>query len=179
MTQSKQPFIPQRADEGTEADYSYPDGQDFDVQSRDKIFVRSMREDDLRSIVSIDKKITGRDRTSYFERKIVETQDESAVRVSLVAEVEGYPVGFIMARVDFGEFGHTEPEAVMDTIGVNPDFAHHEVGHAMMAQLLGNLRSLQVEKVRTTVQWNSFGLIGFLDHCGFAPAQRLAFTRKL
>ncbi len=26
----------------------------------------------------------------------------------------------IMARVDYGEFGYTESEAVMDTIGVDP-----------------------------------------------------------
>lgn len=179
MTSQKQPFIPQRADDPLEVDYSYPDGQDFDVQSRDKIFVRSMTPDDLRKIVSIDKKITGRGRTAYFERKIAESQDESAVRVSLVAEIDGFPVGFIMARVDFGEFGRTEAEAVMDTIGVDPDFAHHEVGHAMMSQLLGNLRSLQVEKVRTKVQWDSFGLLGFLGHCGFAPAQRMAFRRAV
>ncbi len=179
MTSQKQPFVPQRADDPLEVDHSYPDGQDFDVQSRDKIFVRSMTPDDLRAIVAIDRKITGRDRTAYFERKLVESQDESAVRVSLVAEIDRFPVGFIMARMDFGEFGQSESEAVMDTIGVDPDFAHHEVGHAMMGQLLGNLRSLQVEKVRTKVPWDSFALLGFLGHCGFAPAQRLAFRRAL
>ncbi|MGZ9112242.1 MAG: GNAT family N-acetyltransferase, partial [Rhodoplanes sp.] len=62
--------------------------------------------------------------TPYYQRKVEEVLQESGVRVSLVAEIDDHPVGFIMARVDFGEFGRTEPEAVMDTVGVHPDYAH-------------------------------------------------------
>jgi len=38
--------------------------------------------------------------------------------VSLAAEIEGLLVGFLLARVYYGEFGTLEPAAVMDTIGV-------------------------------------------------------------
>ncbi len=170
-------FIPQRADDPVEIDYSDPGGDDFEALARDIIPVRSMKSEDLRSLIAIDRRITGADRTAYYERKLSETMDESAIRVSLVAEQDGRVAGFIMARVDFGEYGRTEPEAVIDTIGVDPDFAHRKIGHAMMSQLIGNLRSLQVEGVRTEVAWNDFGLLGFLDNCGFTPAQRIALRR--
>ncbi|MGI9412443.1 MAG: GNAT family N-acetyltransferase [Hyphomicrobiales bacterium] len=171
--------IPQRADDPLEIDYSDPGADDFEALARDRVPVRSMTPDDLSALIAIDRRITGHERSAYYERKLAETMDESAVRVSLVAELDGRPVGFIMARVDFGEFGHTEPEAVIDTIGVNPDYAHQEIGKAMMSQLLTNLRSLHVEGVRTEVEWNDFGLLGFLEQCGFVPAQRIAFRLSL
>jgi ribosomal protein S18 acetylase RimI-like enzyme len=171
--------VPIRADEALEIDYSSPLGDDFEALSRDIIPIRSMEARDLEQLIFIDRKITGRDRRAYYERKLAETLDESAVRVSLVAESNGTPVGFIMARVDFGEFGRAEPEAVIDTIGVEPLFTHMDVGSAMMSQLLANLSALNIDRVRTEVHWNQYSLLSFLEGCGFAPSHRLSWQRRL
>ncbi len=179
MTATTSPQIPQRADDPVEIDYSDQQSDDFDALARDRVPVRSMTAGDLKALIAIDRRITGHDRTGYYQRKLAESMDESAVRVSLVAEMDGRPAGFIMARVDFGEFGRAEPEAVIDTIGVDPDYTQRDIGRAMLSQLLTNLRSLQVEGVRTEVRWNDFGLLAFLDHCGFVPAQRIAFRRAV
>jgi ribosomal protein S18 acetylase RimI-like enzyme len=173
------PRIPTRADAAAEIDYSNPAGDDFAALSRDKVPVRSMRAADLDALIAIDRHITGRDRRAYYEQKLAETLDEAGVRVSLVAEQDGHPVGFIMARVDFGEFGRTEPEAVIDTIGVDPASTHQHVGTAMMSQLMVNLMALQVERLRTEVVWNNYPLTSFLEQCGFRPAQRLALRRTI
>jgi len=85
-------------------------------------------------------------------------------------------VGFMMARVDFGECGRMASEAVIDTLGVAPAFQSRSVGHALLSQLLGNLASLRVDTVRSEVEWNNFGLLGFLESCGFRPSQRLALS---
>ena len=179
MTSKKTPPVPPRADAPLEIDYSDPQSDEFEALARDRVPIRSMKADDLAAIVAIDRRITGRDRSGYYERKLAETMDESAIRVSLVAELDGLTVGFIMARVDFGEFGRTEPEAAIDTIGVDPEFTHHDIGRAMLSQLLTNLRSLHVEGVRTELDWDNFGLLAFLARCGFEPAQRIAFRRRL
>jgi ribosomal protein S18 acetylase RimI-like enzyme len=171
--------IPQRIGDPDEIDYSMPIEDDLGELSRDRIPVRSMTENDLPVLIEIDRRTTGHDRTSYYERKVAEAMHETGVRVSLVAEIDGRPVGFIMARVDFGEFGRTEPEAVMDTIGVDPDCGGKGVGHALMSQLLANLATLRVERVRTVVEWNDFRLLSFLDRCGFSPSQRIAFRRDI
>ncbi len=160
-------------------DYSDPSGDDFAALSRDRVPVRSMLEEDLPAIVGIDRKLTGRDRTAYYEHKLVEVMRESGVRVSLIAEVDGRPAGFVMARVDFGEFGHTEPAAVIDTIGVDPGHARLGIGRALLSQLLANLESLHVDTVRTVVTWDSFALLDFLADCGFAPGQHLVLTRTI
>ncbi len=136
--------------------------------------VRSLRAGDLAAIRRIDRHIVGDDREAYLRQKMDEAIHDSGIRISLVGEQEGLVAGFIMARLDYGSFGRTSSTAVIDTIGVDPEYSGSGIGSALMAQLLGNLYSLQVEDVRTEVGWDDFTLNRFLAGCGFRPAQRLA-----
>ncbi len=160
-------------------DYSDPSRDEFDNLSRDEVLVRSLAQDDLEQVVRIDAKITGHQRRDFFKRKFQEVLFESGVRISLIAEIDGMAVGFMMARVDSGEFGRAATEAVIDTLGVAKAFRSQHVGHALLAQLLGNLSTLQVESVRSEVEWNNFGLLGFLESCDFVLSQRLALSCSL
>ncbi len=171
--------IPQHVGESAEVNYGGQPAADFGPLARDKIPVRSMMEGDLRALVLIDRRITGNDRAAYFQRKLTEALTESDVRVSLVAELDGATVGFIMARVDLGEFGRVETTAVVDTIGVDPDYRNRGVGRALISQLLVNLGTLRVEKVRTEVDWQDHDLLAYLDRSGFLPSQRLCFDQPL
>ena len=171
--------IPQHVGEAAEINYSGEAAPDYGPLARDRIPVRSMAEGDLRALVAIDRRITGRDRADYFQRKLTDALTELDVRVSLVAELDGVAVGFIMARVDLGEFGRVETTAVIDTIGVDPDYRKKGVGRALISQLLANLGTLRVEKVRTEVDWRDRDLIAYLDRTGFLPAQQLCFDQSL
>lgn len=149
-----------------------------DEDEQDELPVRSLSERDLPAIVRLDRRVTGRDRTAYLSRKASEALRESAVRVSLVAEVEGRLAGFLMARVDFGEFGQAEPTAVLDTIGVDPDQGRRGIGRALLGQLLLNLGGLRAERVLTEVDWNHVALVAFLGRTGFRRAQRLSLEKR-
>jgi len=165
-----------------ELDFSHESSDDFDALSRDTVPVRSMEAGDLDTLVRIDRKITGRDRRPYYERKVTEALEESGIRMSLVAEVDDHVVGFIMANVDYGEFGVAEREAVIHSVGVDPGFAHRHIGAALLSQLLANLSSLRVEKVMTEIDWNSrhmTGLLAFLKDCGFTPSARIPLARRI
>jgi ribosomal protein S18 acetylase RimI-like enzyme len=142
------------------------------------IVVRSLKGTDIAAINKIDAKLTGLDRSAYFASKFREMLDDSGARVSLVAEKEGTITGYIMARVDYGEFGQVEHAAVIDTIGVNPDFAASGVGHELLSQLLLSLSTLQVEVVRTKVEHENSALRNFLAKRGFKPSQRLILTKE-
>jgi ribosomal protein S18 acetylase RimI-like enzyme len=165
--------IPERVGAEAEINYGREPAPDFGPLARDRIPVRAMKASDLARLVDIDRRITGRERRDYFDRKLEEALYESDVRVSLVAERDGQPIGFVMARVDFGEFGRVEPTAVLDTLGVDPDYRNQGVGRALLSQLFMNLTTLRVEGVRTEISWADQNLVPFLERCGFRPSQRL------
>jgi len=159
-----------------ERDYSDPGSDDFESLARDLVYCRTLNADDIPKLIRIDKKVTGHDREEFYRRKVKEVLDESGIRVSMVAEEDGIVVGFTMARVDFGEFGRTEPVAVLDTIAVDPGYRHHLIGTALLSQLLANLTSLGLETVRTVVMPDHLDVLGFFLKNGFHPGQRLTFT---
>ena len=144
-----------------------------------EIVVRSLKGTDISAINKIDSKLTGLDRSAYFASKFMEMLDDSGVRVSMVAEHQGGISGYIMARIDYGEFGQVEKAAVIDTIGVHPDFAGSGVGNELLFQLLLKLSSLQVELVRTKVEHENSDLRIFLSRRGFKPSQRLILTKEI
>jgi ribosomal protein S18 acetylase RimI-like enzyme len=162
-----------------EIDYGREAGNDYDGLVRDRADVRSMQAGDIEAIVRVDRRITGHDRADYILNKFSEAMAESGIRVSLTARVAGAVVGYLMARADLGDFGRTEPVAVLDTIGVHPDYAHHGLGHALLSQLFANLGALRIERVETVVASRDLALLGFLYDVGFRPSQRLPFRRAV
>ena len=181
-------YLPERDDaiglaqgEGPGHEISFGPGADNDYErlARDSADVRAMTPVDLNDIVRIDRGITGHDRAGYLKAKLSEALDDSSLRVSLCARRDGANVGFLMARVDRGDFGRTEPVAVIDTLGVDPAYVRHGVGRALLSQLFANLGALRVERVETIVAASDLALLGFLYGTGFAPSQRLPFVRRL
>lgn len=162
-----------------EVDHSVNAANDFEALARDRADVRSLERTDLEDIVRIDRRIMGRDRGAYIGRVVDEALHNSAVRVSLVAHQDGSATGYLMASVDFGDFGRTEPVAVIDTIGVDPGFTGSGIGRALLSQLFVNLEALRVERVASVVARDNFGLLGFFYRAGFASSQRLAFVKRL
>jgi ribosomal protein S18 acetylase RimI-like enzyme len=168
------------SDAGAPREVAYdgrPDN-DFEHLARDIADVRAMEPGDLADIVRIDRRITGRDRREYMMHKLSEAMHGSAIRISLTARVDGVIAGFLMARVDLGDYGRPETVAVLDTIGVDPDYAHRGVAHALVSQLFANLGALRIERVETVVAPHDLALLGFLYGVGFAPSQRLPFVRR-
>ncbi len=162
-----------------ELDYSPGTEVGLETLSRDTTFVRTLLEEDREALVKIDQRLTGRTRRAYLERKLAEALYESGIRLSLVAEVDGQVAGFIMARIDYGEYGQTDTTAIIDTIGVDPERRGEQIGTALVSQLLGNLTSLRVDLVRTEVAWQDAELGQFLSHCGFRPAQQLVLAKPI
>lgn len=171
--------LPDGAVTSPEIDYGAPEGNDFERVARVQADVRPMHKADLPQIVRIDREITGRDRGDYIAGKLGEAMDDSAIRVSLTARLDDAIVGYAMARADLGDFGRTEPVAVLDTIGIDPAYRNRGVGRALLSQLFVNLGALQIDGVETVVAADDLELLGFLYHRGFKPSKRLPFVRRL
>jgi ribosomal protein S18 acetylase RimI-like enzyme len=141
------------------------------------VAIRSLQEKDLAEVIRLDRKLSGQDRSAYYQKKFQEMLVETGIRVSLVAEKKDLLAGFIMARLDYGEFGKPIQTAAIDTIGVHPAEKGTGVGQALLSQLLANLAILQVGSLRTQIRWQQHDLHSFLQGCGFLPTQRLVLSR--
>lgn len=152
---------------------------DTDPGAESGVRVRGLKPEDFDAVVAIDAKNVGRRRDQFFKVKLEENLVSPGLRVSLAAELDDLFVGFVLARVHYGEFGRTEPAAVLETVAVHPDFQGQGVGTALLDQLKKNLRGLHVGSLQTEVAWEDQRLMAFFQHEGFRPAQRLALDLDL
>ncbi|MFY9341902.1 MAG: GNAT family N-acetyltransferase [Planctomycetota bacterium] len=148
-------------------------------QEFDQVTVRNLRPKDLDRVVDVDRRNIGRSRGEYFRVKLAQALSDTGIQVSLAAEFDGQFAGFLLARVWYGEFGATEQNAVLDTIGVHPAYHGKGVGRALLRQLRENLLGLGIRSLRTEVSWNDQRLLAFFHHEGFVPAARLCLDLPL
>ncbi len=148
-------------------------------EEEQEVQVRSLAQEDLPMVTAIDAKNAGRRRDEYLKLKFRDNLSETGIRMSLAAEIDGVLCGFLLARVYYGEFGTMEPAAVLDTIGVHPEFHGRGVGAALLAQLRTNLHGIGVRRVQTEVGWDDAALLGFFRREGFMLSNRLCLDLDL
>lgn len=145
----------------------------------EKIVVRRLRPADLDVVIALDAKNTGRRREEYFKVKLAQALSDTGIEVSLAAEIDGVFVGFLLARVYYGEFGSTEQVAMLDTLDVHPDYRAQGIGDALIRQLRTNLLGLGIRSLNTEVGWDDQALMSFFHREGFKPSPRLCLEMDL
>lgn len=152
---------------------------DVDVAPRDLVLVRNLQPGDLDTLVAIDAASVGRRRDRFLAQKVKQAFADTGIAVSLVAELDDHVVGFALARLYYGEFGVVEPGAVLDVLGVHPDYRGRHVAAALVDQLRTNLLGLGIPTLQTEVPWGSPDLITFFQHEGFMIAPRVCLDLDL
>ncbi len=138
-----------------------------------EINIRPLKRDDLPEIVAIDRAVTNREREAYYKRKIDDIFSSGRISVSLVAEVEGRVVGFLLGQVFEGEYGIPEDVAYVDTIGIQPAYHKLGIGSRLLEQFVTNMKACKVKKIYTLVNFEDVKLIKFFGSHGFSPSKRL------
>ena len=141
-----------------------------------KRIMRVLRQGDLDAIVAIDAFASKEPRQEYYERKIAGILNKNAnINTSIVCEIDGKVVGFVMGYVFFGEFGITDATSTIDTLGVHPDFRKHGVAAEMLDTFMMNMKAAGVRKVYTLVNWDDFALEKFFSANKFVPSKRINY----
>jgi ribosomal protein S18 acetylase RimI-like enzyme len=140
--------------------------------------IRSFGKEDLEAIVEIDEKVLGENRKSYWERKL-ELMNNKASQVSLVAEVEGKVVGFILGDVSGWEFGVPDTIGWIDTIGIDPVYQKKGLATALASELIKNLKTIGVRSIYTLVSWNDWDLLQFFHAMGFTRGDMINLELKI
>ncbi|MGD8561962.1 MAG: GNAT family N-acetyltransferase [Desulfarculaceae bacterium] len=131
-----------------------------------EILVRAMNPEDLDAMVEIDQKVMGWERPEFWSFKMELSQAQSAM-ASMVAEVEGRVVGFILGDASGWEYGIPNTKGYIDTIGVDPDYQRHGVATLLLREMVGHLKKVGVETIFTYVDWRNGDLLRFFDSVGF------------
>jgi predicted N-acetyltransferase YhbS len=148
------------------------------MNSLENVKIRGLKTEDLDAIVKIDEKVLGENRKSYWERKLKVMNSKSS-QVSLVAEVEGEVVGFILGDVSGWEFGVPETIGWMDTIGVEPGYQKKGVATALAHELIKNLKAIGVRTIYTLVSWNDWDLLQFFHAMGFTRGDMINLELRI
>jgi len=136
------------------------------MNTLENVNIRSLKKEDLETIVEIDGRVLGDKRRDYWERKL-ERVDNRFSQVSLVAEVEGNVVGFILGDVSGWEFGVPNTIGWIDTIGVDPIYQKKGLATALAQELIKKLKTIGVKTIYTLVSWNDWDLLQFFHAMGF------------
>ena len=136
------------------------------MDTLESVKIRSLKKEDLETIVEIDGRVLGDKRRDYWERKL-ERVDNRSSQVSLVAEVEGNVVGFILGDVSGWEFGVPNTIGWIDTIGVDPIYQKKGLATALAQELIKKLKTIGVKTIYTLVSWNDWDLLQFFHAMGF------------
>ncbi len=145
----------------------------------DKLTVRELTEDDLDSIVEIDTKVLGETRRDYWVAKIVKQAETRPPDASLVSEIDGKVVGFILGEVSGWEFKVPNNIGWIDTIGIDPDYQNRGIAKVLANALVRNLKNYGVDTIYTLVNWNDWDLLQFFHAMGFSRGDMINLVLKV
>ena len=144
----------------------------------ENVKIRPLKIEDLESIVTIDEKVLGEKRRDYWEKKL-QMMGEKASQVSLVAEVQGRVLGFILGDVSGWEFGVPDTIGWIDTIGVDPAHQKKGLATALAQELVQRLKAIGVRTIYTLVSWNDWDLLQFFHVMGFTRGDMINLELKI
>lgn len=141
------------------------------------IRIRPMEHEDISAVLAIDRRITGVKRAVTYTDLI--TGDLGKVLdLSVVAELRGEVVGFILAR--HAVVGEPVGEAgLIQIFGVDPDHWGHGIGGKMVSYLLERCQAKGLKTVRILVNEHDSQLQDFIKHIGFKRSQLLDYAKDL
>ena len=148
---------------------------------KSNIKIRLMKAGDFAAVVQIDEKVVKTSRLEYYRLKFEKlVQSKDYVPTSFVAALEdGTVVGFVMGELYIGDYGISQEEATLDTIGVDPHYQHKGIGERLINEFMDHLRTLGVRKLNTLVDWNDSKLIHFFSANQFSPSKTINLERSL
>jgi N-acetylglutamate synthase-like GNAT family acetyltransferase len=125
-----------------------------------------MAPSDLEQIVEIDFKVLGKPRPEYWETKL-ESVEKHSQAFSLVAELDGKVIGFIIGGASRWEYGVPENIGWIDTIGVDPAHQKKGIAKLLFKEITGNLKKVGVDTIYTFVTRRDWRLLKFFSSIGF------------
>ncbi|MDP2744238.1 MAG: GNAT family N-acetyltransferase [Dehalococcoidia bacterium] len=141
------------------------------------ITVRPMVDEDITSVLEIDRKITGKERAVTY-RDLVDSYIGGDLGLSCVAESDNTVVGFVMGRLSYSEYPVVESGRIQ-IIGVDPDYWRQGIGSLLVQGFVDLCRSKGIGLVHVAVNSRDDKLQVFLQGISFARRELVEFWKKI
>jgi predicted N-acetyltransferase YhbS len=132
---------------------------------------------DLNSIVDIDESLLGVRRIGYWEDRL-EKVEMSGVP-SLVAEVNGEVVGFILGSSSSWGYGIPENVAWIDTVGVRNEYKKKGIARLLFKEMFSMFKKVGVDTIYVFASWKDLDLLQFFDKMGFKRGDMINLEMKI
>ena len=142
-----------------------------------KILIRKMRKDDADEVSRIDAAITKTPSRLNFKPIVAEATKKNS-NASLVAEIRGKVVGYMISHITAGNFG-AEKIAWIAMFSVDPEYMGQEIGKSLAKGIFDYYQARDVKKIYTSVKWDSTDLLSFFKTLGFERSDFINLRKVL
>ena len=147
------------------------------AEQKPQVIVRKITEDDIEDVLAIDRGITGNDRALTYA-SAPNSYVGGELGVSVVAEVDGKVVGFLLGQITDSPFGRSDT-ALMLLMGVDPGYRRRSIGSRLVKAFEGCCREKGVNSVHVMVSWQDWWLLSFIKSMGFSLGEIAQFVKAV
>ena len=139
--------------------------------------IRRLKVEDAEVITQIYAAITRHPVEPDF-KSVVEEHARSEEQACFVAEHEGKVVGFMISYILTAGFGEAK-SAWIATLGVDPNYMGEGIGASLAQKIFKIYKAAGIEKVYTTVRWDSTDLLSFFKTLGFDRSRFINLSKVI
>jgi ribosomal protein S18 acetylase RimI-like enzyme len=143
----------------------------------EKFQTRPLVAADLERVIDIDAQYVGRRRDGFYRKRLEAALADPGGFAYLGCDVDGALQGFLLARLQEGEYGTAGRSASMDAIGVDAAAGGQGMGRYLLAALDEILQHKGIGAVYTQAEWTNLPMLRFFAGTEFSLAPRYILER--
>jgi len=140
--------------------------------------IREITFEDAVVIQQIRKAISEEDGSVDFEKFIEQQISESSGKLSLVAEISGRVVGYMISTTLYAGFGIKKSAWIM-AIGVHPEYMGQGIGLSLARKICDIYKEKGIENIYSSVLWDSTDVLSFFKKLGFERSEFINLKKRL
>jgi len=144
----------------------------------DTVNIREITLKDTEAIQNIRKAISEDDADVDFAKIIEQQISEGVDKSSLVAQIGGDVVGYMVSTSLLAGFGIKKSAWIM-AIGVHPDFMGQGIGLKLARKICGIYKDKGIKHIYSSVLWDSTDVLSFFKKLGFERSDFINLKKKL
>lgn len=144
----------------------------------DTVNIREITLNDAEAIQNIRKAISEDDGEVNFVKIIEQQISEGSEKSSLVAEINGAVVGYMISSTLYAGFGIKKSAWIM-AIGVHPDYMGQGIGLKLARKICEVYKDKGIKNIYSSVLWDSTDVLSFFKKLGFERSDFINLKKKL